>query len=86
MRVAVQAGEEHVVALPEDRLCAVAVVVVDVEHGHWPEAEAVGLAGGNRSIVEIAIAAHIVAPGMVSWRTTQRKGLPGLPAGQMVER
>ena len=64
-RVAVQRHVLHVVALVEDLLRAVAVVVVDVEHGHLRAgASTATWCGGDRRVVEEAVAAVVAT----SWR------------------
>ena len=64
---------QHIGTLVEDRLCAVAVVVVDIEHRDaWRTAVAQRL-HGERSIVEEAVAAEEVAAGVVTRRARQRE-------------
>src|SRR5581483_11999830 len=78
----VEGDEHHVVAVVEDLLRAVAVVVVDVEDGHALRpgvAEGLGRDGG---VVEEAVAAVEVAPGMVARRPAQGEGGALAPAHQ----
>ena len=73
-RVAVQRHERHVVALVEDLLRAVAVVVVDVEHGD-PRARRGGdVGGGDRGVVEEAVPAVQRRRGVVARRPAQPVG------------
>ena len=75
-------GEQHVVALVEDVLGAVAVVVVDIEDGHSPGTLIqAGLRGDGR-IVQVAVAAHVVGGGMVARRPAQREH-PARALGQL---
>ena len=65
-------------AVVEDRLRAVAVVVVDIEHRHsLGTAVAQGLRG-QRGVVQEAVAAEEVGPGVVAGRARQRQGAAGL--------
>ena len=69
-RVAVQRGEEHVLALVEDLLRAIAMVVIDVEHGDTA-ARRGGVLGGDGGVVEEAVAAVQRRRGVVAWRPAQ---------------
>src|SRR3546814_10206979 len=62
------------------------MVIVDVEDRDRAEAAAVRLARRDRGVVEVAIAAHIIAPGMMAGRTAEREGMARVAAGQLVER
>ncbi|CAI8721592.1 hypothetical protein EMIT0215P_110214 [Pseudomonas serboccidentalis] len=73
-RVAVDRGEQHVAARVENRLGAVAVVIVDVEDRDLLVALVEERLGGDGSIVEVAITAHQVTGGVVSRRTAQGEG------------
>jgi len=70
----VDRGEEYVVALIEDVLGAVAVVVVDIEDGHPGAALVKEGLGGNRGIVQVAVAAHDFSSGVVPWWAAQSEG------------
>ena len=70
-------GEQHVAALVEDVLGAVAVVVVDIEDGDFLAALVEEGLCGDGGIVQVAVAAHQVAGGMMAWRTTQGEGAVG---------
>ena len=67
-RIAVDRDREHVVAGVEDGLRAVAVVVVDIEHGHAPGAAIAQGLRGERGVVQEAIAAEELGAGMVAGR------------------
>ena len=74
VRIAVDAGELHVGALVEDGLGAVAVVIVDVEHGHAiDDARVAQRLCGNGRVVEEAVAAKEVRAGMVARRPRERE-------------
>src|SRR5438105_8179168 len=76
-RVAVDRGGEHVVALVEDALRAVAMVVVDVDDRHARGARvAQGLCGEGR-VVEKAVAAEEVGAGVVARRAGERQRRAG---------
>ncbi len=64
--MAVDRGEQHVAALVENRLGAVAVVIVDVEDRDFLVAGIEEGLSGNGGVVEVAITAHQVAGGVVS--------------------
>jgi len=70
-------GKEHVVACVEDRLSAIAVVVVHVEDRHLAMALVEKRLGGDGGVVEVAITAHQVAGGVVPRRATQRERTVG---------
>ncbi|CAM2153272.1 hypothetical protein PT2222_20123 [Paraburkholderia tropica] len=72
-RVGMQRGKQHVVAIVEDRLRAVAVVIVDVENRHAPCALREPVRGGERRVVEVAVAAHHVAARVMAGRAAQRE-------------
>ena len=74
-RTAVHGDVQDVVAGPEDVLCAVAVVVVDVEHpGPAPGGQ---VTGRHRRPVEQAEPAVVVAPRVVPRRSGERVGERG---------
>ena len=64
--MAVQGGEQHVAAPVEDRLGAVAAVVVDVEDGDPRRPLVAERLGGDGGVVEIAVAADGVGRGVVA--------------------
>lgn len=70
-------GEQHVAALVEDVLGAVAVVVVDIEDGDFLAALVEEGLGSDGGIVQVAVATHQVAGGVVAWRTAQGEGAVG---------
>src|SRR3546814_3257439 len=57
-----------------------------VEDRDRAEAAAGRLARGDRGVVEVAIAAHIIAPGMMAGRTAERESVARVAAGQLIER
>ena len=69
--IGVQRHEAHVVAVVEDLLGAVAVVVVDVEHRH-PRAAIGPRRRGDRGVVEEAVAGVRVGRGVVAGRPRER--------------
>ena len=73
-RIGVDRGEEDVAALVENVLGAVAVMIVDVEDRDRAVPAATRRLGGDRGIVEVAIAAEIIAPGMMAGRAAQGEG------------
>lgn len=75
--MAVDRGEQHVAALVENRLGAVAVVIVDVEDRDLLVALIEEGLGGDGGVVEVAITAHQVAGSVVSWWAAQGKGCAG---------
>ena len=77
MRVAVDGGEEHVVAGVENRLGAIAVVVIHIEDRDFAMALVEERLGGNGCVIEIAITAHEVGGGVVSGRAAQGKRTVG---------
>ncbi|MNL10451.1 hypothetical protein D3C87_1312500 [compost metagenome] len=76
-RVAMDRGEQHVAALVENRLGAVAVVVVDVEDRDLFVALIEERLGGDGGVVEVAITAHQIAGGVVSRWTAQGESRTG---------
>ena len=72
VRRAVQRDEQDVVALPEDLLGAVAVVVVDVDDGDAGAALVEQVLCGERRVVEEAVATVEAAPGVVAGRVPVR--------------
>jgi len=59
LRVAVDGCEQYIVAVVEDRLCAIAVVVVDVENGHLAGTLVAQVLRGDRDVVEVAVTAEV---------------------------
>jgi hypothetical protein len=74
MRVAMDAGEEDIGAVIEDGLGAVAVVVVDVQDGDARQALVAQRLRRQRRVVQEAVTAEEVGPGMVAGRAAERKG------------
>ena len=74
VRIAVDAGELHIRALVEDGLRAVAVVVVDVEHGDALHARVAQRLRGNGGVVEEAVAPEEIRAGMVARRAREGEG------------
>ena len=72
--IGVDRDGEHVVALEEDALRAVAVMDVDIEHGdaRMPAAQALG---GDGGVVQEAEAARHVGIGVMAGRPAERIGL-----------
>ena len=64
----------HVVAVVENLLRAVAVVIIDIEHGHFAARALHDVVRCNRGIVEKAVPAVEVAGGVVTWWSTQPVG------------
>jgi hypothetical protein len=79
-RVGVHVDHQHVGALVEDRLRAVAVVVVDVEHRHPPRAPRAQRLRRHRGVVDVAVAAGEGAVRVVARRPAEREGGAPLPA------
>ena len=73
-RIGVDRDEQDVAAGVEDVLGAVAVMIVDVEDRDPPPARGDRGLGGDRGVVEVAIAAEIVGAGMVAGRAAEREG------------
>lgn len=73
-RIAVYREEEHVVAVVEDLLGAVAVMEVDIKHRDPGTPDVQGALGGDGGIVEEAVAAELVGGGMVAGRAAQAEG------------
>ncbi|MCY1362044.1 hypothetical protein D9M69_487430 [compost metagenome] len=69
-----QAGEVHVAAFVEDGLRAVAVVVVDIEHGHALDARIAQRLRGDGGVVDEAVAAEEVGARVVAGRAREREG------------
>ncbi|MNG19610.1 hypothetical protein D3C84_1037860 [compost metagenome] len=63
--MAVDRREQHVAALVENRLGAVAVVVIHIEDGDLFMALVEKGLGGDGRVVEVAITAHQIASGVV---------------------
>ncbi|CAI8985575.1 hypothetical protein EMIT0P74_80196 [Pseudomonas sp. IT-P74] len=76
-RMTVDRGEQHVAALIENRLGAVAVVVVDVEDRDLFVALIEERLGGDGGVVEVAITPHQIAGGVVSRWTAQGESRTG---------
>ncbi len=73
LRVAVNRDEQDVAASIEDRLRAVAVMVIDIENRDAFGAAVDEVLCGDRGIIEETIAAEVVSSGMVARRAAQRK-------------
>ena len=67
-RVGMERGVEDIAALPENVLGAVAVMIVDVEDGDAPDAAVARQLGGDGGDVDMALAAIMVAAGMMAGR------------------
>jgi len=67
------AGKEHIGAVIEDRLRAVAMVVVDVEHRDPRQATIPQRLGRQRGIVQKTVAAEKIGAGVVTGRAAQRE-------------
>ena len=80
-RVSVQGDEEHVRAVVEDRLGAVAVVVVEIEDGDPSGTAIQQMLGGDGRVVEEAVAAVEVRCGVVARRAAQGEGGAFPPIG-----
>ncbi|MND69235.1 hypothetical protein D3C80_607000 [compost metagenome] len=76
-RVAMDRGEQHVAAFVEDRLRAVAMVVIDVEDRDLFVALIEERLSGDGRVVEVAITPHQIAGGVVSRWTAQGEGRTG---------
>src|SRR5690606_14295147 len=72
--VPVEGGEEHVRALVEDLLRAVAVVIVDVEDGYPSRPRIPQELRGNGGVVQIAVAAVEIGPGVMPRGTAEGEG------------
>lgn len=59
VRVAVDGCEQYIVAVVEDRLCAIAVVVIDIENGHFAGTLVAQVLRGDRDVVEVAVTAEV---------------------------
>src|SRR3546814_2409145 len=73
-RIGMERREEHVAAVPEDILRAVAVMVIHIEDRDARHAAVDGRLRGDSSGVEMAIAAQIIAPRMMAGREAQGDG------------
>ena len=73
-RVAVQRHVLHIVAIIENFLGAIAVVVVDIEHRDLAAGASNNLVRSDRGIVEKAVTAIQITRGMVPRRATQTIG------------
>jgi hypothetical protein len=76
-RRAVERAEQHVITPVEDILGAVAVVEVHIENGDPFRAAVEKTLGGNRHVVEEAVAAIEIVMGMVARRPAQGKRMAG---------
>ena len=85
MRIAVNAREKDIRALVEDRLRAVAVVIVDVQDGHTIEAAVAQSLCRDRRVVQEAVAAEEVGARMMAGRARQGEGA-ARPAQHMPRR
>ena len=74
LRVAVDGLEQHIGAVVEDGLRAVAVVVVHIEDRHARRAAVEEGLRGDGGIVDEAVAAEEIGAGMVAGRTAQGEG------------
>jgi hypothetical protein len=83
-RVAMDRGQEYVVAVIEDRLAAVAVVVIDIKDRHPRGTLIEKRLGGNGHIVQIAVTTHQITGSVVARRTTEGKGAAGTVADQLL--
>ena len=81
-----QAHVEHLAALPEDLLRAVAVVEVDVQDRHALGAAGEQRLGDDRGVVEEAVAADEVPSGVVPGRPAQAVGQPRAALEDAVQR
>src|SRR3546814_8007900 len=72
-RIGMERREEHVAAVPEDILRAVAVMVIHIEDRDARHAAVDGRLRGDRSGVEMAIAAQIIAPRMMAGRRSEEQ-------------
>ena len=85
-RIGVDRDKQHVFVFVEDILRPVAVVVINIEDRDRANPAQGCLACNNRGIVEIAIAAKIIAPAMVARWAAQGKGAAGIAAGHCFKR
>ena len=72
-RVAVDAGKEHVGAVIKNRLGAVAVVVIHVQHRNPFQALVAQVLGRQRGVIDKAVTAEIPGPSVVAGWARQRK-------------
>src|SRR6185437_6496684 len=72
--VAVQRNEEHVRAIIENILSAVAVVKIDIEDGNACRARVAQVLRSDRGIVQEAVAAVQIVRRVMPRRAAQRKG------------
>nr|GEU28338.1 hypothetical protein [Tanacetum cinerariifolium] len=72
-RVGVDRDEQHVAAVVENALGAVAVVVVEVEDGHLAGAVVEQVLGGQRGVIEKTVTAEKILARVVAGRTTEDK-------------
>lgn len=70
----VEGDRQHIVALVEALLCAVAVVDVPIDDGDALEASVPGKLGSERAVVEEAVAVCLGGLGVVPGRPHQREG------------
>ena len=70
---------EHRRIVPEDRLCAIAVMGIDVDDGDPRPTSEAELGGGDRRVVEVAAATEERRSGVVTRRAAHgvRRTLPG---------
>ncbi|MNO65982.1 hypothetical protein D3C76_567600 [compost metagenome] len=73
----VDRGEQHIASLVENRLGAVAVVVIDVEDRDFFVALIEERLGSDGGVVEVAITTHQIAGGVVSRWTAQGESRTG---------
>lgn len=73
-RITVERGVHHVGSMPEDLLCSVAVMKVDVEYGDARAASIDRCLGDDCCVVEVAVPAVRGAGSVVAGRTAQRVG------------
>src|SRR3546814_13331698 len=81
-RIGMERREEHVAAVPEDILRAVAVMVIHIEDRDARHAAVAGRLRGDRSGVEMAIAAQIIDHRMIE-RKSGGSGKLGSGRGQL---
>ncbi len=68
-----QRGKEHIAAIVENRLRAIAVMIIDIEDRHALHAPIAQILRRDRRIVQIAEPRHRPRPGMVPRRPAQRE-------------
>ena len=73
-RVAVDRGEEHIVAAIENVLGAVAMVIVDVKNSHALHALIHKSLSGDGGVIQVAVAAHQLPGSVMTRRAAQGKG------------